>query len=325
MHARLKIFTWHIHGSYLYYLSKGNYDIYIPVDEGRGEGYGGKGALPFGSNVHEVPANEVRQLYFDCILFQSSKNYLVDQHILFSPEQHTIPKIYLEHDPPRNSPADSCHVVDDPDITLVHVTHFNNLMWDNNHTPSVVIEQGVTDPGIPYTGELDKGIVVVNNIAKRGRRLGLDILFEVRKQVPIDIIGMDSTAVGGLGEVPFAELPEFIAPYRFFFNPMRYTSLGLAVCEAMMTGMPVVGMATTEMPTVIRHGESGFLYTDVSQAVDAMKMLLDDPDLAHQLGAGARNTASIRFNIQRFTHDWEMLLARVVGRKHPYWYTFAHS
>jgi hypothetical protein len=31
MKDRIKIFTWHIHGSYLYYLSQGDYDIYIPT------------------------------------------------------------------------------------------------------------------------------------------------------------------------------------------------------------------------------------------------------------------------------------------------------
>ena len=128
MSSKLKIFTWHIHGSYLYYLSKGNYDLYIPLDPARGEGYGGKGSFSFDANVHELPVDEVKGAYFDCILFQSSKNYLVDQHVIFSPEQHAIPKIYLEHDPPRNTPTDTCHIVDDPNIMLVHVTHFNRLM-----------------------------------------------------------------------------------------------------------------------------------------------------------------------------------------------------
>ncbi|WP_235904258.1 hypothetical protein [Arcticibacter tournemirensis] len=41
--TRLKIITWHIHGSYLYYLSQGNYDLYIPVKDDRSEGYYGRG------------------------------------------------------------------------------------------------------------------------------------------------------------------------------------------------------------------------------------------------------------------------------------------
>ncbi|MFX6149390.1 glycosyltransferase, partial [Acinetobacter baumannii] len=77
-------------------------------------------------------------------------------------------------------------------------------------------------------------------------------------QVPLDLVGMGAEEAGGLGEVPNPELAAFIAHYRFFFNPIRYTSLGLAVVEAMMIGMPVVGMATTEMSTAIRNEYNGY-------------------------------------------------------------------
>jgi glycosyltransferase involved in cell wall biosynthesis len=315
MASRLRIFTWHIHGSYLFYLAQGNYDIYLPVDPSKGDGFGGKGSFPFGPNVHEVPAQHVRELAFDCILFQSSKNYLIDQHVLFSLEQHRIPKIYLEHDPPRNTPTDTCHIVEDPDITLVHVTHFNQLMWNNNSTPSVVIEHGVISPAAAYKGTLEKGIVVVNNIRKRGRRLGYDIFLEVKKHIPLDLVGMGSAEAGGLGEVPLPQLPEFVSQYRFFFNPIRYTSLGLSVCEAMMLGMPIVGLATTEMPNVIRNGESGFISSNIQELIPVMRNLLEDQDLAARLGAGAQQVAKQRFNIQRFCKDWEELFHRVVAQR----------
>ncbi len=58
---------------------------------------------------------------------------------------------------------------------------------------------------------------------------------------------MGAEEAGGLGEVRHVELAAFAARYRFFFNPIRYTSLGLAVIEAMMVGMPIVALATTEM------------------------------------------------------------------------------
>ena len=58
--SRLKIFTWHIHGSYLYYLSLGNYDIYIPTKDTKVEGYYGRGeTFPFGKNIIEVPVEEI--------------------------------------------------------------------------------------------------------------------------------------------------------------------------------------------------------------------------------------------------------------------------
>src|SRR5699024_7115056 len=96
---KLKVLTWHIHGNYLYYLSQANVEFYLPVREGRTDGYGGRaGSFPWGANVHEVEADKVKELDLDIILFQSAQNYLKDQHEILSEEQRRLPKIYIEHD-----------------------------------------------------------------------------------------------------------------------------------------------------------------------------------------------------------------------------------
>lgn len=306
---RLKIFTWHIHGSYLYYLTQANCDFYIPKKNDNTPGYGGRaGSFAWGNNVHEVPYDKVKDLDLDVIVFQSKDNYLKDQYDILSAEQRKLPRVYIEHDPPRENPTNTKHVVDDPDILLVHVTHFNKLMWDNNRTPSIVIDHGVMVPkGVSYTGEIPKGIVVINGLEKRGRRLGLDIFEKVRQEVPLDLIGMESEKLGGLGEVPHNEVPAFISRYRFFFSPIRYTSLGLSLLESMMLGQPLVGLATTELVTVMLNDFNGYIETDVNFLIDKMNLLIKDQELAKRLGQGAKLTAQKRFNIQRFAHDWEQV------------------
>ncbi len=312
----LRILTWHVHGNYLYYLSQAEVEFYLPVKPGRPPGYGGRGTtFPFGLNVHDVPVEEVRRLRLDGILYQSRQNWLQDQEEILSPEQRRLPRIYLEHDPPREHPTDTRHLVDDPSVLLVHVTHFNDLMWDSGRTPTCVIEHGVLVPeGIRYTGSLDRGLVVVNHLARRGRRLGADLFERARSEVALDLVGMGSEEMGGLGEVPPMRLAEFEARYRFFFNPIRYTSLGLAVCEAMMIGMPVVALATTEMVTVVENGFSGYLDTDLRSLITWMDQLLRYPAEARRLGQGARTTALERFDIRRFARDWEETFALVAGR-----------
>lgn len=313
----LKVLTWHIHGSYLYYLTQVPCQFYLPVKEGKPEGYGGRsGTLPWGDNVHDVSADEVRNLDLDLIIFQSKRNYEHDQYEILNEEQRRLPKIFLEHDPPREVPTDTRHHVDDPDMLLVHVTHFNKLMWDNNRTPATVISHGVVvPPEVQYKGTKEKGIVVINGIKKRGRRLGYDIFEEVRKQVPLDIVGIGSEEVGGLGEIPNRDLQSFISDYRFFFNPIRYTSLGLSVCEAMMTGVPVVGLATTEMSVAIRNGVSGYIHTDLEYLVEKMNLLLKDHSHAKKLSEGARKSAMEQFNIQRFSQDWLRTMYALTERK----------
>jgi glycosyltransferase involved in cell wall biosynthesis len=116
---------------------------------------------------------------------------------------------------------------------------------------------------------------------------------------------MFAEELGGIGEVAPPDLAAFIARYRFFFHPIRYTSLGLAACEAMMLGMPVVALATTEMATVVQNGVSGWIDTNLDRLVEHMRHLLADPADARRLGAGARGTALERFAIHRFVRDWD--------------------
>jgi len=311
---RLRIFTWHIHGSYLFYLSQGDYDIFIPVNTEKSDGYYGRGeTFPFGDNVYEVPVAEVREMEFDVILFQTDDNYFIDQYQILSDVQRKIPRVYLEHDPPWDHPTNAKHPVNDPDVVLVHVTHFNELMWDNQNQATYVIEHGVTESNVKYSGRINRGIVVINNLPERGRLLGFDIFKEVGKHIPLDLAGMGTEAFG-IGEVLHPQLPDFISQYRFFFNPIRYTSLGLAVCEAMMLGMPVVGLATTEMAASIRNGYSGFTDTNISQLIDKMHILINNKDLAMEIGGNAKEVARSKFSITRFTKEWENLFLAVSRR-----------
>ncbi len=310
---RLKILTWHVHGNYLWYLSQVKHDFYLPVREERDGGYSGRGTtFPFGDNVHDIPVDEVTGADFDCVLFQHRRNYEVDQYDILSTEQRSLPRIYLEHDPPQEHPTNTRHWADDPNMLLVHVTPFNALMWDSGRTPTRVIDHGVLVPkDVCYTGELGRGVVVINHLKDRGRRLGVDVFEAAREQAPLDLVGMAAEELGGIGEIKPTKLAAFISRYRFFFNPIRYTSLGLAVLEAMSIGMPIVGLATTEMVTAIQNGHSGYVDTSLDRLIERMHELIADPAEARRLGENARRFAMERFNIRRFVADWEQTFADV--------------
>lgn len=301
-----RVLTWHVHGNYLLYLAHAAAELVVPYVPERRAPYGGRaGSFPWPSNLVEVPLDELRGERFDVVLHQSLATWRDDRHAVLSEEQRRLPQIVLEHDPPRRSPFDSRHPLAGEDVLLVHVTHFNALAWDSGDTPTRVIEHGVEVPAdAQYTGELERGLVIVNNLASRGRRLGLDVFLRVRERVPLDLVGMGSEELGGLGEIPPDELAVFAARYRFLFNPIRWTSLGLAVCEAMHVGLPVVALATTELPRAVENGVSGYVDTDVEALVERMRELLADPAEARRLGAGARRSARKRYGIERFAASW---------------------
>ncbi|MCR4466654.1 glycosyltransferase [Burkholderia sp. SCN-KJ] len=312
---RLRVLTWHVHGNYLYYLSQAPHDFYIVTKPQHPPGYAGRvGHLPWGDNVYEVPVECVRDTEFDCVLYQHHNHYAHDRLRLLSDAQRALPALFVEHDPPREHPTDTLHPVQDPNVLLVHVTPFNALMWDSGVTPTRVIEHGVLLPdGVEYRGTLPKGVTVVNHLARRGRRLGADLFEVARQSVPLDLVGMGSAELGGIGEVQNPALPQFLSHYRFFFNPIRYTSLGLAVIEAMMIGLPIVALATTEMAQLVRSGCNGVADTRPAVLIDAMRMLLRDPDLAREWGAAAKRDACERFGIDRFVREWDSALCDVAA------------
>lgn len=311
---RLSILTWHVHGNYLYNLTQVPHDFHLVTDAARSTHHSGRtGVLPWGDNVHEVAVEALAERRFDLVLYQHRHQW-EDRHRLLGPAQLEAPRIVLEHDPPIHHPTDELHWCQDPQALLVHVTAFNALMWDNGVTPHRVVEHGVRPLAQPpWTGELERGLVVVNHLAQRGRRLGVDVYRDLAQRVPLTLVGMASEDLGGAGEVPQFELPGWMARHRFYLHPVRHTSLGLSLIEAMMTGTPVVGLATTELSTVIDSGRNGWVDTRVDRLAGVMHQLLRDPGLAAEWGRAGQRTARERFGIERFVDDWLDVIDEVAG------------
>jgi hypothetical protein len=303
---KLNVLVWQIHGSYLNTLVQAPHRFYLPTKPGKPEGYGGRGpTYPWSPDTVEVPAEEVRDVDLDLVIYQTEKNFFEDAREILLPEQRALPAIYLEHNTPQGRINEMVHPVNDPRVLLVHVTHFNDLFWDCRETPTRVIDHAVMPSSGGYTGELEKGVSLVNDMPRRKRVVGGDVFARAREEVPLDLFGFNSKEVGGFGDLPQAEVHEKIKAYRFYFNPIRYTSLPLSVLEAMGLGLPVVALATTEHFSVIKDGKNGFIDTNVENLVRRMRRLLADPEEARRIGEAGRCTARERFGLERFVADWE--------------------
>jgi hypothetical protein len=310
----LEVLTWHVHGAYMGALARVPVRWTLPVAPGR-VGYGGRSrTAAWPDNVVEVPVDELPTRSFDVVVYQHHLHHAVDRFTVLTPEQRSAPAVFIEHDPPRAAPTDTVHPVTEPATTVVHVTAFNALMWDTR-APSVVIDHGVDVPVEPARLERPAGIAVINDLAGRGRRLGLDVFLEARRHLPLTLIGMGAEELGGQGEVGPADVVPTVAAHRFLFSPIRYTSLGLGILEAMAAGVPVVGLATTELVTVVHDGVEGFVNTAPAALWHAGRRLLDDRPLALAMGAAARDVAASRFGMARFVSEWLELLTAVAAER----------
>jgi glycosyltransferase involved in cell wall biosynthesis len=210
---------------------------------------------------------------------------------------------------------------DREDIPIAHVTHFNRLFYDNGRAPTTVIEHGIVDPGERYTGELARAAVVVNEPVRRGRTTGGDLLPGLAEAAPVDVFGMglsglhekyglDPARVALHDDPPQAAMHAELARRRVYVHPVRWTSLGLSLLEAMHLGMPVVGLATTEAVEAVPP-EAGVLSTRPERLWEAVRVFLHDEDAARLAGKAARAAALERYGLDRFLADWDRLLGEV--------------
>ncbi|APU14139.1 MULTISPECIES: glycosyltransferase [Actinoalloteichus] len=314
------VLLWHVHGSWTDSFVRGPHHCVLPtLAEGGPWGRGRCGRA--WESATEVPLAELRDAEVDVVILQRPEEIdLVEQWLGRRPGRD-IPAVYLEHNVPRSDPASARHpLADRTDIPIVHVTHFNDLMWDNGRAPTHVIQHGIVDPGEQYTGELPHGVALINEPSRRARVTGSDLLAVFADAGPVDLFGIgaadfvpaSSTAhpVRGIDDLDHAALHPEMARRRVYLHTARWTSLGLSLLEAMQLGMPVVVLAATET-TMAVPSEAGAVSTDVSVLVRAFRELLHEPDLAVLAGRAGRDYAVTRYGLDRFHRDWTALLAEV--------------
>ena len=84
-----------------------------------------------------------------------------------------------------------------------------------------------------------------------------------------------------------------------FLFPSKSEGFGLVVAEAMACGLPVVVSDSSALTELVDDGETGFLCEkdNVDDFVQTIRLLKEHPELCVKVGEGARDIASIRFNI----------------------------
>lgn len=305
----MNVFAWHVHGSWMTSFVQGPHTYYVPVEPGRGpDGRGRALTWDWPMNVVEVSPEDAAGVDIDVLLLQRPTEWSLAEEWLGG--LHRFPVVYVEHDTPPHDGDRRHPFADHDDVTVVHVTHFNQGAWDCGGTRTEVVEHGVLDPGHRWTGELPSAVAAINEPVRRSWVVGLDLLDEVAARAPVDLFGMQSEAIGGR-DVPQAQLHVEMAQRRVYVHPFRWTSLGLALLEAMMMGMPVVATAATEVPRVLTP-EVGGLATTGTELADHVCRLLQDDAAAVAAGAAARRIAVERFNVDRFLADWDRLFERIV-------------
>jgi len=321
----MRILIWHVHGSWLNAFVRGPHDYLVPVASDRGpDGRGRARTWDWPASVQEVSPSELAHTDVDVVVLQRPHEEKLAVKWLRRSIGTSIPIVYVEHNTPRTDAPTARHVrADRADVRLVHVTHFNALMWDAGKTATTVIEHGVVDPGYRYSSELPRIGVAVNEPIRRGRVTGTDLLEKFTAVAPVDVFGMrveglsqalgiDAGRVREFEDPPQSVLHAELPRRAVYLHPMRWTSLGLSLIEAMMLGLPVVALATTAAPDAI-PSDAGVVSARIDDLVAGARWYLNEPDCARNAGLAGRKQALARFGVDRFIADWNHVLNEVTA------------
>jgi hypothetical protein len=309
----MRVMLWHLHGSWTTAFVQGPHEYLIPVLPGRGKyGLGRADTWDWPSSVIEVDPLHAAEANADLVILQRPEelNGLAEGWLGGRQPGKDIPAVYLEHSCPQGRIDAMRHpAADRTDLIVVHVTHFNALFWDTGRAPTRVIEHGIVDPGLRYTGELERAVVTINEPGRRGRVTGTDLLTRFQKRLPLDLFGMGSRRFGGR-DLPQQALHREMSRRRVYLHPFRWTSLGLSLLEAMHLGMPVAALATTDVPDAVPP-DAGVVSNRIDSLCEAVTDLLNDHEQAIAMGKRAREAALGRFSLNRFLRDWDQLIEEV--------------
>jgi glycosyltransferase involved in cell wall biosynthesis len=318
----VRVLLWHVHGSWTTAFVQGRHEYLIPVTADRGpDGLGRARTWSWPASAVEITRQEAAEAEVDMVVLQRPHELegLAAEWLGGRRPGREVAAVYLEHNAPQGRINELGHVAADrPELVVVHVTHFNDLFWDCGSTPTRVIEHGIVDPGDRYSGEVPAAAMVINEPVRRGRVTGTDLLARLGAAVPVDLFGMRTQHLAGapgvrsVADLAQDRLHAEMARRRLYLHPVRWTSLGLSLLEAMHLGMPVVALATTEVVEAVPP-EAGVVSTQVEVLADAARRLVADPEQARLMGKAARAAATARYGLDRFLAGWDALLEEVRG------------
>lgn len=313
---RYKILTSPIHEGYSWMMKDINADFYLVTGSTLKRWDFHTRSLPPNHYLFNLPIENLPpDIKYDFILCGNRLqcyNIFKDISLRFN-----IPLIVLDHtEPPQNLTKYHWSEIKKWKGDLnIFITEHNRKTWEGSDK-DVVIRHGIDTnlfKGWKYSLCDLKVISVVNHYRSRNVFTGFDDWDIISKHVNCNVVGENPDGLGkSINNVN--DLVSYINKHCVFLNTSTYSPVPLSLIEAMSCGIPVVSSKKQEIPNIINHGQNGFMYDSPLEAVEYCKELMKNPDLASMIGESGRQTIIDKFNIKRFTNQWNEELNKLYNR-----------
>lgn len=220
-----------------------------------------------------------------------------------------LPLITLEHTLPANNlpPGTIDRLKTMKGSINVFISDFSIDKWGFEKTSDVRVVRHCVDTNLFSPNEFSSGrdktiLSVVNDWINRDWCCNFKGWARVTEGLPVrpvgDTVGLSKPAKDT------KELASIYASSRIFINTSTISPVPSSLLEAMSSGCAVVSTATCMIPEIIKNGVNGFLTNDETEMRKYLELLLEDEDLATELGKKARQTIIDNFGINRFVSEW---------------------
>lgn len=168
-----------------------------------------------------------------------------------------------------------------------------------------------------YSGAERRVLRVGNMMRERDLMFDVDFQEQAVTRLPNVVVGENPGITDSKPASSFDELLWHYRNERCLLHVTRQEyedGYNLVMLEAMAAGMPVVALANETSP--ITDGVDGFAAPDAATLRNRLVELLENQDLAREIGARGRETVARAFPIEAFVERWREAIF-VAAERHP--------
>ncbi len=125
---------------------------------------------------------------------------------------------------------------------------------------------------------------------------------------------LGDAGVDVVGWLPKAEVLGELRGASVYVSTSQWEGMPVSLIEAIAAGLPLLVSNCDGNVDVVRHGESGFVFDNVDEAVRYLTLLLDDASISKAFVANAWDGLGARFSFDGYAMKMEALLQAVVAR-----------